>query len=148
MKPLHCLVVDDDELGRELLVLNMEGIAWCDTASNGREALQKYSASLAAQPYDIIFLDIIMPEMDGHEAAKTIRRMELEQGITPDKGVNIIVMSALNTPQDIVKSYISAQSVAHLVKPVKPEKLKKTLRQLGLIPEESGAAAAPLTQGN
>ena len=144
---LRCLVVDDDELGRELLVLNLAGIAECDTAANGREALDKYSASFAVKPYDLIFLDILMPEMDGHEAAKTIRRMELERGITPDKGINIIVMSSLNTPQDIVKSYISAQSAAHLVKPLKVDKLKKTLRQLGLIPAEPEADQLPLKQG-
>lgn len=135
MRLLRCLVVDDDEVGRELLILNLQGIASCDCAVNGREALGKYSASLDAEPYDLIFLDIVMPELDGNEAAKAIRRMELERGITPDKGVNIIVLSSLNTPQDIVKSYISAQSAAHLVKPLNAVKLKKTLRQLGLIPE-------------
>jgi two-component system chemotaxis response regulator CheY len=134
--PFRCLVVDDDELGRVLLVLNLEGIAICDTATNGREALEKYCASLKNQPYDVIFLDIVMPEMDGHEAAKAIRRMEMERGITPDKGINIIIMSSLSTPDDIIKSYVSAQSAAHLVKPLKPEKLKKTLQQLGLIPQE------------
>lgn len=135
MEPLRCLVVDDDPVGRELLILNLQGIASCDCAVNGRDALEKYSASLDTAPYDLIFLDIVMPELDGNEAAKTIRRMELERGITPDKGVNIIVLSSLNTPQDIVKSYISAQSAAHLVKPLNAVKLKKTLRQLGLIPE-------------
>jgi two-component system chemotaxis response regulator CheY len=73
--------------------------------------------------------------MDGHEAAKAIRCMEQERGITIDRGVNIIVLSSLHTPQDIIQSYVSAQSAAHLVKPVRPEKLKKTLHQLGLIPE-------------
>jgi two-component system chemotaxis response regulator CheY len=135
MRLLRCLVVDDDEVGRELLILNLQGLASCDYAVNGREALEKYAAGLDAEPYDLIFLDIVMPELDGNEAAKTIRRMELERGITPDKGVNIIVLSSLNTPQDIIKSYVSAQSAAHLVKPLNAEKLKKTLRQLGLIPE-------------
>ncbi len=135
MALLHCLVVDDDELGRELLMLNLQGIARCDTAVNGRDALDKYSANIDTDPFDLIFLDIIMPEMDGHEAAKKIRSMEMERGITPDRGVSIIVLSSLNTPQDIIKSYISAQSVAHLVKPVKAEKLKNTLHKLGLIPE-------------
>jgi two-component system chemotaxis response regulator CheY len=136
MELLRCLVVDDDEVGREILILNLQGIARCDSAANGREALEKYSANLDTNPYDLIFLDIIMPELDGNETAKTIRRMELERGITPDKGVSIIVFSSLNTPQDIIKTYISAQSAAHLVKPLNVEKLKKTLFKLGLIPEE------------
>lgn len=136
MALLRCLVVDDDELGRELLILSLQGIACCDTAANGLEAVEKFSRALDEVAYDLIFLDIVMPEMDGHEAAKTIRHMEQERGITPDKGVSIIVLSSLHTPQDIIRSYISAQSAAHLVKPVKPEKLKKTLRKLGLIPEE------------
>ncbi len=136
MELLRCLVVDDDEVGRELLILNLQGIAECDTAADGREALEKYVASLDSNPYELIFLDIVMPGLDGNETAKTIRRMELERGVTPDKGVNIIVLSSLNTPQDIIKSYVSAQSAAHLVKPLNAEKLKKTLRQLGLIPGE------------
>lgn len=133
---LRCLVVDDDPVGRELLILNLQGIAQCDTAVNGREALDKYSANLDTNPYDLIFLDIIMPEMDGNEAAQTIRTIEKERGITADKRVNIIVLSALNTPHDIMKSYVSAQSAAHLVKPFNADKLNKTLRKLGLIPEE------------
>jgi two-component system chemotaxis response regulator CheY len=133
---IRCLVVDDDELGREMLVTMLEDVAACEIACNGREALEKFMATRDSNPYDLIFLDIVMPEMDGNEAAREIRRLELERGITPDKGVNIIVLTSLNTADDIIKAYVSAQSAAHLIKPVKPEKLKKTLRTLGLIPEE------------
>ena len=137
MKLLRCLVVDDDELGRELLILNLQGIAICDTAVNGREALDKFIASRQNDsPYDLIFLDIVMPVMDGHEAAKAIRHIEQEEGITTGNRVNIIVLSSLNTPKDIIESYVAVQSAAHLVKPVKPEKLLKTLRKLELVPEE------------
>jgi two-component system chemotaxis response regulator CheY len=47
--------------------------------------------------------------------------------------VHIVVLSALNTPQDIIQAYVSAQSAAHLVKPVKLEKLLKTLAKMGLV---------------
>lgn len=134
MQKLRCLVVDDDQLAREMVIAMLEGIGNCDQACNGREAIDAFLCAQAeGAPYSLILLDILMPEMDGHEAAKVIRGYEQAQGITADKGVVIIVLSCLNTPKDIVQSYISAQSAAHLIKPVRPEKLMKALKQLGLI---------------
>lgn len=134
MQPFRCLVVDDDQLSREMVISMLEGFANCDQARNGREAIDAFlTAQSDGNPYRLIVLDVLMPEMDGHEAAKVIRGYEQASGITPDKGVTIIVLSCLNTPKDIVQSYISAQSAAHLIKPVKKEKLLKSLRQLALI---------------
>ena len=134
---MKCLIVDDDQLGRELIAEYLKGRGSADMAANGQEAVEKYqAASESGSPYDLILLDIIMPGMDGHEAAKAIRRLEQERGITPDKGVNIIVLTSLNTPRDVIESYVSAQSAAHLVKPVTPEKLLATLNKLGLITKE------------
>lgn len=134
MQKLRCLVVDDDQLTREMVIAMLEGICNCDQACNGREAIDAFlGAQAEGEPYSLILLDILMPEMDGHEAAKAIRGYEQAQGITADKGVVIIVLSCLNTPKDIVESYITAQSAAHLIKPVNPNKLMKSLKQLGLI---------------
>lgn len=135
---LRCLIVEDDELSRELLALQMEPYAQCDLAENGREGLNRFTAALkAGEPYHLILLDIVMPEMDGFEAAKAIRRQEEQHGIMIDKGVHIVVLSSLSTPQDVIQAYVAAQSAAHLVKPVQPEKLVKTLRKLELIPAEN-----------
>lgn len=134
---LRCLIIDDDELGRELLAVQMEPYAVCDGAADGYEGVAKFTAALLeGQPYQLVFLDIVMPGMDGHAAARAIRKLEEERGIAVERGVNIVVLSSLNTPQDIIQAYIAAQSAAHLVKPVKLEKLLKTLRKLELIPEE------------
>jgi len=135
---LRCLIVEDDELSRELLALQMEPYALCDQAENGLEGVDRFTAALkAGEPYHLILLDIVMPEMDGLEAAKAIRSYEEKQGITIDKGVQIVVLSSLSTPQDVIQAYVAAQSAAHLVKPVQPEKLVKTLRKLDLIPAEN-----------
>ena len=135
---LRCLIVEDDELSRELLSLQMEPYAQCDQAENGLIGVEAFSSALqAGNPYDLILLDIVMPEMDGLEAAKAMRRYEEQQGISIDKGVQIVVLSSLSTPQDVIQAYVAAQSAAHLVKPVQPEKLVKTLRKLDLIPAEN-----------
>ncbi|BCS52467.1 response regulator [Geobacter sp. SVR] len=132
---MKCLIVDDDELSRQLIAEVLREVATSEMAPNGTEAVKKFRAAMrAGDPYDLIILDIIMPGMDGHEAAKAIRGIEQEQGLTPDKGVSIIVLSCLNTPKDVIESYVSAQSAAHLVKPVSHQKLMKSLRTLELVP--------------
>lgn len=134
---LHCLIIDDDELGRELLATQLEPYAVCDLAADGYEGVARFTAALLeGNPYQLIFLDIVMPGMDGNAAARTIRTLEQERGIPVERGVNIVVLSSLNTPQDIIQAYVSAQSAAHLVKPVKLEKLLLTLRRLELIDGE------------
>jgi len=131
---LRCLIVDDDELSRELLAVQLLEYATCDMAVNGSEGVEKFVAALETDsPYHLIFMDILMPGLDGHGAARAIRRIEEERGIPVEQRVDIIILSSLGTPHDVIQAYISAQSAAHLVKPVKPEKLFKTLRALNLI---------------
>lgn len=131
---LHCLIVDDDELSRELLATQLLEYATCDMAVDGNEGVEKFVAALATgHPYRVIFMDILMPGLDGYGAAKKIRKIEEHHGIPVDRGVDIIILSSLGTPHDVIQAYIAAQSAAHLVKPVKPEKLYKTLLALNLI---------------
>jgi len=54
---VRCLIVDDDELGRELLATQLEDYAACDLASDGYEAVAKFTAALLeGNPYQLIFL--------------------------------------------------------------------------------------------
>jgi two-component system chemotaxis response regulator CheY len=130
---VRCLIVDDDELGRELMSQYLEGVAVCEMAENGLKAVDMFRAAFeGGEPYDLIILDILMPEKDGHAAAKEIRQIEKEWGVSIHEGVSIVVISSLNTPGDVIKAYESAKSAAHLVKPVHPEKLLATLGKMGL----------------
>lgn len=131
---VRCLVVDDDILGRELIAHYLEGVADCEMAENGLKAVEMFrDAFESGNRYDLIMLDIVMPEMDGHTAAKEIRMIEKECGIPINEGVNIIVISSLNTPHDVIQAYLSASSAAHIVKPVQPDKLLKILNKLGIL---------------
>lgn len=128
-----CLVVDDDELCRELIVQYMEGYSVCETAKNGREAVGKIEEShKRGTPFNLIVLDILMPEMDGHEAGKAIRTLEKNLGIPLAKQVKILVLSAVNTPQEIMQAFMTINPAAHLTKPVEPAKFRETLGKIGI----------------
>lgn len=129
----RCLVVDDDELGREMIRSMLEIVPVVDTAVDGRDAVAKFQASVeAGTPYQLILLDILMPDMDGLSAGKTIRAIEKEKGVPLGSQCKIVMLTALNTPQDVMQAMMTVQSAAYLVKPVEQAKLKETLSKIGL----------------
>ena len=127
------LIVDDEVTSRNMVLTMLTGIAECDEAASGPEAIEKFKASAEADsPYNLILMDIVMPEMDGHATAKAIRLFEKEQGIPVDKRAKIIMLTALNSPQDAMESIFNAQSAAYIVKPVSKDNLLGTIGKLGL----------------
>jgi len=84
------------------------------------------------QPYDLICLDIMMPELDGHEVLRKIRRTEEENGVNSSNGVKIIMTTALDDPTNVVTAFKSLCD-AYLVKPVHKSKLLDYLRSFELI---------------
>ena len=88
---MKSLIVEDDFSSRFLLQGLLEPYGDCHVAVNGREAVSAYRMALdAGQPYDLVCLDIMMPEMDGHAALKEIRAMEESKGIDSTHGAKII----------------------------------------------------------
>ena len=74
---IKVLIVDDDFITRRILKSIFTPYGDCDIAINGEEAIQAFRlAREEKKPYDLICLDIMMPEIDGHEALMKIREME------------------------------------------------------------------------
>ena len=116
----HALVVDDSAAIRKQLELELrDANISADFAEDGEKALEKIDAN----KYDLIFLDIIMPGIDGFETCRQMRtRKELKK--TP-----IIMLSAKTSPLDEVQGVIAGAST-YLPKPVKSDQLQKTLARV------------------
>jgi two-component system, chemotaxis family, chemotaxis protein CheY len=77
-------------------------------------------------------MDILMPEMDGPEAVRRIRALELARGILPKSGAKVIMVTAVEDMKDVIRSFQEFCD-AYLVKPVDVGKLLDHLKGFGLI---------------
>ncbi len=129
---MKCLVVDDDFAARRLLQRLLSEIGICDIAVDGREAVDVFQDSLDEDDrYDLICLDIMMPQMDGHQALKAIRQYEEAGGIYGQDGVKIIMTTALDNSKHIMDAFREGCE-AYIVKPVRKAKLFEEINKLGL----------------
>jgi two-component system, sensor histidine kinase len=121
----HILLVEDNELNMEIaeFVLEKEG-AVVTKAWNGKEAVELFSESATGE-YDAILMDMMMPVMDGYQAARTIRAMDREDA----KTIPIIAMTANAFTEDRIKSREAGMN-AHISKPLDLELLVETLHTM------------------
>lgn len=130
---LQILIVEDDFTTRHLEMKILEQYGSCEVAVNGNEAVSAFEVSfLEQQPYDCVFLDIMLPEFDGHQVLKRIRDFEAEQGVYGLERTKIIIVSSLRDMENISKSF-RGQSDSYIVKPVTKKKIEGELRRLKLI---------------
>ncbi len=128
-KDMKFLAAEDNELNAEILVeiLNMKEAAFCDVAEDGKQALEMFKK---AEPnhYDMILMDIQMPNMNGYEAAAAIRAMATE-GREDAGHIPILAMSANAFKDDIDKTSESGMD-AHIPKPIDNVVFASTVRAL------------------
>jgi two-component system, chemotaxis family, chemotaxis protein CheY len=132
---MRVLIVEDDLIGSRLMKKFLEAKCFCHLAFDGREAIDAFAAALKEEkPYDLLFLDIMMPEVNGIDVLKTIRTMEEERGIGPDKGVKVIMTTAMNDADVIMESF-NAHCDGYMVKPIRKEKLFEEIENQGFLPK-------------
>lgn len=123
----NALVVEDNELNQEIAkFILMELGLEVTIASNGQEAVEIFAAS-APDFYQIIFMDVMMPVMNGYDATRTIRGMDRSDA----KKIPIVAMTANAFAED-VKAAKDAGMSEHTTKPLEPEVMEDVLlRWLG-----------------
>jgi CheY-like chemotaxis protein len=126
---LRILLVDDAENNRMLLEFYLKGGPYqVDQATNGQEALDMFSSG----QYDVIFMDIQMPVMDGYEATRAIRRLEQQTG-RPTTPVVALTANALKEDRE---SCLAAGCTDYLAKPVKKTTILDTLARMAALARE------------
>ena len=119
----HVLLVEDVELNQEIAVemLSITGVQ-VEVADNGAEAVKKFEASPEGY-FDLIFMDIQMPVMNGYDATKRIRQLSRSDA----ESVWIVAMTANAFVEDIRLSREAGMN-EHCSKPIDPERLQEILR--------------------
>jgi len=131
---MKALIAEDDFTSRLLMqkLLAQHG-AESHIAINGKEAVAAFRQSMQEQaPYDLVCLDIMMPEMDGQTALREIRQIEMGYGIQVGDGTKIIMTTALRDPKNVATAFKEFCD-AYLSKPIDKAKFAEELRNLKLI---------------
>ena len=130
---MKTLIVEDDFTARLVLQRFLSRYGECDIAVNGREAVEAFRMTSECGPgYDLVCMDILMPEMDGPEAVRQIRKLEQARAILPTSGAKVIMVTAVEDMKDVIRSFQEFCD-AYLVKPVDVGKLLGHLKAFGLI---------------
>ena len=130
---MKTLIVEDDPTARAFLHGLLSHYGDCHISVSAEEAVEAVRESaLAGLRFDLVCMDIRLPGLDGIEAVRQIRRIEVEYGILSTNGVKILMTTATDHPANVVRSF-SALCDAYLVKPIKAAEFITELRGLGLL---------------
>lgn len=124
------LIVEDEFTTRLILQKILGEFGEVHIAVNGREAIEAVKTGLENnEPYQLITLDVIMPEMNGHEALKSIRNLEAHFNVVHANRARIIMTTSLGDGKSIMSAF-KEQCDGYLVKPVDRAELLKLLKEL------------------
>ncbi|MCR4610813.1 MAG: response regulator [Lachnospiraceae bacterium] len=130
---MKILIVEDDFASRKFMMDYMSKYGECDGTVDGKEAVEAFMMAMDdEEPYDLICLDVMMPEMDGYQVLKAIREIEKEEGILAKEQVKIIMMTALSEEKNVKKAFEMGCSV-YCNKPVDTNRLEDAMKKLKLL---------------
>lgn len=130
---MHILVVDDEMVSRIKMETLMQTFGKCSAAENGQQAIECYQSALnEGAAYEVVMLDIDMPDMQGTEVLKKIREME-HQG--PHRAA--VLMVTAQSGQEQVVSCIQGGCDDYIAKPFNISIIRNKLLKLGVLGKKS-----------
>lgn len=130
---MRILIVEDDADTGRLLTKYLEPIGDCDLAVNGKEAVRSFRKSFREKyPFDLVCLDILMPELDGLDTLHAIRKVEERECVQIGEGCKVLMISALSDDNTIFTSFMRLCD-GYVVKPIDKKQLFSKLAEIELL---------------
>lgn len=130
---MRILVVDDEIVSREKLGKIMDSFGECEKVDSGRSALTAFQKSImTGKGFDLVTLDISMPDMDGTEVLQELRNLE-KQFLPKEHTKSKILMVTGHSEKDTVISCIQGGCSGYLLKPFNKVNISEKLQELELI---------------
>lgn len=128
------LIVDDSASIRQSFLEILSPLAECELATNGREAIERIKQRQGRTgTFDLVIMDVIMPEKDGLTTVKEIREYEARTGIQPADSLTIVIVTTINDPARILIAQYECGADAYIAKPFTAETVLQTLSNNGLV---------------
>ena len=129
---MKALVVDDEMVSRKKMQAIIRNLGECNAVGRGEEAVEGFQEAMAkGKPFDLICLDIEMPEMSGIEVLKAIREIEEKHGVAKEDRVKIMMVSAASDKKNVL-ACLQSGCDNYVVKPFDKETVYAKLEGLGL----------------
>ena len=134
---MKILIVEDVRVIQKRLETCFRPYGESCSAESGEEAIKLFKKALEDEfPYNLITLDIGLPDIDGHETLKRIRDIEEQYGVERNSSAKVLMVTASDDINNLLQSFKETCD-AYLVKPVTEENVKKSLVELGLVSLEA-----------
>lgn len=131
---MRTLVIEDNQVNQAFLLGVMEDQGPCEAASTAEAGLELFRDALQrGEPFDVVFLDVQLPGMDGLQALETMRAEEARQGIAPHRAAKAIITSALDDGHAAARAFFQGQAISYLTKPLTVGKIFNELARFGLV---------------
>jgi two-component system chemotaxis response regulator CheY len=130
---MRSLVVEDEFVARCVLLRFLARYGECDVAVDGDEAIAAVTQALnSSAAYDLICLDIGLPNLNGQDVLERIRELELERGIQIGQGSRVIITTITWTTSHVLGAFRGGAD-AYLTKPINLSALSQELKTLRLV---------------
>lgn len=129
---MKVLIVDDEMVSRRKMEIIMRDYGECQSAENGNSAIRAFTEAIeTGAPFDLITLDISLPDMNGTSVLSVIRELEKGNAVTVDRRVKVLMVTA-HGDKELVMTSIAAGCDDYIVKPFTLETITEKLEKIGL----------------